>query len=428
MQNARTLPILAVPLSLLPLALLGCGEANQYQPPPPPTVTVAKPLVKTVTNYLEETGTTEAVQRVEIRARVKGFLETIEFEPGAEVAVGDSLYRIEETEYQARVDAAKADLRAANVALTRAQIEVDRQQNLIAENATAQATVDTADAERDGAVAAEAAAQANLNKAELDLSYTEVRSPIEGRVGKTFVKMGNLVGDGTATHLTTVIAYKPIYANFSINERAYLTLFKDSPGRTASDVDKAAIPFFLARAGDKGFPFEGHFDYADLAVDQSTGTYAVRGIFPNVDQRIVPGLFVRVRIPIGTQEDALLVPELALGADQAGRYLLVVDSENNVERRNVTVGIKHENMVVIDAGLQSDDWVVIQGVQRARPGAPVQPKQTELALGESEIVTAESDDGQPIEEMADDNAEFDDAELENAQTSPDDSTAPPESP
>ena len=419
-------------LSLWAVAAFGCGQANQYEPPPPPSVTVAKPLVKTVTNYIEETGTTEAVEYVEVRARVRGFLEQINFEPGADVMAGDVLYVIEQAEYQAKVAAARADLDAKGVALTKAEIEYGRQQKLFVDAATAETNVVAAQADRDGAIAMQAASQAALDQAKLNLEYTEVRTPIDGRVGKTLVKVGNLVGDSGATHLTTVISYDPIYANFNINERVFLSLIVRRSRDERIEADQNEIPFFLARAGDDGFPFEGHFNYADLAVDQSTGTYAIRGIFPNPDQKIVPGLFVRVRIPIGIQEDALLIPELALGADQAGRYALVVSSQNIVERRNVTVGIKDGDMVVIDEGLGPDDWVVIQGVQRARAGAEVKPNQTLLAAGESEVVTVQSEIGQSVEETAPDTEVPDTnrAEVvpEEQGTVPDSANAPPNSP
>ena len=419
-------------LSLWAVAAFGCGQANQYQPPPPPSVTVAKPLVKTVINYIEETGTTEAVENVEIRARVRGFLEQINFEPGADVKAGDVLYVIEQAEYQAKVAAAKAYLKAMGVALTKAEIEYDRQQKLFVDAATAETNVVAAQADRDGAIAAQEASQATLDQAKLNLDYTEVRTPIDGRVGKTLVKVGNLVGDSGATHLTTVISYDPIYANFNINERAFLSIINRAHRNERIKVDQNKIPFFLARAGDQGFPFEGHFNYADLAVDQSTGTYAIRGIFPNPDQKIVPGLFVRVRIPRSTQEDALLIPELALGADQAGRFALVVNNQNVIERCNVTVGVKDRDMVVIDAGLQPDDWVVIQGVQRARPGAEVLPNQTELARGESAVITVQSESVQRVEEAApnteDANTKDADAAPEEQGSVPDNANASPDSP
>ncbi len=381
------------------LLAIGCGRRNEYEAPPPPPVTVVHPLQQTVTNYLEETGTTEAVEMVDIRARVTGFLEQVKFEPGTNIKQGDVLYVIEQRQFKAEVAAAGADLEAKQAALDKAEIEYEREQRMFEENATSERNVVRTKAERDGALATVDAAIAALDRAQLDLDYTEVSTPIDGRVGKTLVKLGNLVDGNEATHLTTVIQYDPIYANFNISERALLQLLAQMPAKDERQTDHSQLKFYLQRADDQGFPFEGQFDYADLAVDQSTGTFAIRGIFPNPNDEIVPGLFVRIRIPIGTQENALLVPEQALASDQAGRYLLTVNSENMVERRNVTAGAKHGNLVVIDEGLRPDDRVIIEGVQRARPGGEVDPQLTELAADDIDSESVETEDtAPPVEE------------------------------
>jgi RND family efflux transporter MFP subunit len=355
----------------------GCQPKNVYEPPPPPTVTIAQPVQKSVTNYLEETGTTEAVERVEVRARVKGFLTQVNFEPGADVKKGDILYIIQPREFKAQVDAAQAALDAAQVALDKAKIEYARQQKLLAGNATSETQVVAAKAEEDGAAAEVAAAKAVLDQKQLDFEYTEVRAPIDGRVGKTLVKAGNLVGDSEATHLTTVIKYDPIYANFNISERALLNIIQQTPHNEQNRVALGDVKLFLRRANDTDFLFEGRGDYAALDVDQSTGTFLIRGIFPNPERKIVPGLFVRIRLPLDVQKDALLVPERAVGADQRGKYVLVVNRENEVERQPVTVGTKTDDMVVIREGLEAGAQVIIEGLQRARPGAKVTPRTAE---------------------------------------------------
>jgi len=370
----------------------GCTEPNQYQPPPPPSVKVAKPLVRTVTDYLEETGTTEAVDRVEVRARVKGFLEKVQFEEGGDVKKGDVLYVIEQREYKAKADAAQAELDAMQVRLDRAEIEYKRQQKLFAEKATAEVKVVLAKAQRDAALAGVAASRAALDLAKLDLEYTTVRAPISGRIGKTLVKAGNLVGDTGATHLTTIIRYDPIYVNFSVNERALLEAISrhgsDRTGR--KDRDKKALVLFLQRATDTRFPFEGRFDYADLTVDQSTGTFMVRGLFANPDRKIIPGLFVRVRMPIGVHKNSILVPEAAMAADQAGRFVLVVNSKNVVERRNITIGSKQGTLVVVKSGLKPNERVVVAGIQRARPGSKVVPEETTISGADSNTTSVQS--------------------------------------
>jgi RND family efflux transporter MFP subunit len=257
------------PLLWLALAWIGgCAQPNEYQPPPPPSVTVAKPVRQTVTNYLEETGSTEPVEMVNIRARVSGYLEKINFEAGKDVQAGDVLYVIQQAEYKAKVDSAEAEAKSMEVSLKLAEIEFKRQENLVADNATAQTKVDQAEATRDGAKAALDAANAALEQAQLDFQYTEVKTPISGRVGKTLVKLGNLVGDSEATHLTTVISYDPIYVNFNISERALLRASHRSDRDPEERPDIATIKAYMRRAIDKGFPFAGNLEYADLGVDQ----------------------------------------------------------------------------------------------------------------------------------------------------------------
>ena len=316
---------------------------------------------------------------VEIRARVRGFLEEVKFESGAEVKKDEPLYLIQEQEYKATVDAATAEVSAQKVGLEKAGIELARQEKLFTDNATAETNVVAAKAERDGAIANLAMANAALDRAKLDFSYTKISSPIDGRVGKTLVKQGNLVGDKDATHLTTVVMYDPIYASFTISERDLLAIMGDREADGKGRRDIRDVKLYLARATDKGYPFHGNGEYADIAVDQSTGTFLVRGIFPNPDQAILPGLFVRIRVPLGKNENAILIPERAIGADQTGRYVYIVNSDDTTERRDIDVGAKYDNMVVVTEGLNGDERVIIDGVQRARPGAKVSPKETKLS-------------------------------------------------
>ena len=378
------------------MVLAGCTQPNVYQEPPPPTVKVARPVIQTVTDYLEETATTEAVERVEVRARVEGFLKSLDFEAGSDVTAGDVLFQIEPELYEARVASAQADLLAQESLRKKAQIEKDRQERVRARDAgaTSETAVVAAQAEFEGAEAAVKQAEAQLKQAQIDLGYTKVIAPIGGRVGKTLIKQGNLVGSGgEATKLTTVIQYDPIFANFNISERALLDLQEDRGDREEVKIRKT--PIYLSRLNDKGYPFQGELDYADLAVDQSTGTFMARGIFANPDRKIVPGLFVRVRIPVGTQENALLIPERATAADQAGRYALIVNDQNEVERRNVTLGTKVGEMVVVNDGLSQDDMVIVEGLQRSRPGAKVDPQQIELPAATDAVEAVSTSGAQP---------------------------------
>jgi len=362
----------------------GCGDPNVYQRPPVPTVIVAQSIQKTITNYLEETGSTEPVEIAEIRARVRGFLEEVRFEPGTMVQKDQVLYLIEQQEYQSQVQALSADVDARNVELEKAKIELDREEQMFAERATAERNVVAAQADRDGALADLAAAKATLNRAKMELAYTEVRAPFAGRVGKTLIKVGNLVDGLPASHLTTIVSYDPIYANFTISEQVLLKL-REASRKNNKEVKISDIEVFLQRASDQGFPFKGHLDYTDLGVDQSTGTFAVRAIFPNPDREILPGLFVRIRLPAGIQENAILIPQEAVGADQASRYVLVVNSDNEVNRKNITVGTKFENMIVIHDGLDPTDWVIVEGLLQARPGTTVKPKRKMIASANGDL-------------------------------------------
>jgi RND family efflux transporter MFP subunit len=358
----------------------GCRQSNVYQPPPDPIVKVSPPLQRKVTDYFEETGTTEAVASVEIRARVRGFLKEVLFREGADVTADTDLYLIEPEQYQAAVDAAEAKLEAARVEFEKSEVEYKRQQSLFERNATAEQNLVAARAAQQTAKAVVNEVQAALDRAQLDLEYTKIKSPIDGRVGKTLVTAGNLVDGNEATLLTTVIAYDPIYARFNITEKLLLQLIDEKGNGPARDPEEVTRPIYLARAIDEDYPFEGKFNYADLAVDESTGTYMIRGEFPNADRRLLPGLFVRIRIPLGDPRDALLVPEEAVLSDQIGRFLYVVDGQNQVERRNVTLGPPDGPLVTVLSGLQVDDRVVIEGTQRAaaRLGSTVDPQDTDL--------------------------------------------------
>jgi len=406
--------------------LSACGESNQYVAPPPPAVTVAEPLQEPVTNYLEFTGNTAAVEAVEVRARVGGFLESMHFEPGTQVEQGDLLFVIDPRPFQAQLDSAKADLASAKAQLAKAESDAIRLEEAGKKGAVTERDVVAAQADRDAAAAAVAAAEAAVTQAELNLGYTQVTAPITGRVSRNLVDVGNLVGESEPTLLTTVTKYQPIYAYFNLNERDLLRVmdkYREEARKQGIDPEKdpgssAEIPLQLALANESGFPHEGVLDFAESAVDADTGTLQLRGVFPNTGDlpEILPGLFVRVRMPIETQDNALLVTERALGADQGGTYLLVINSENVVEKRTVRTGQTIDGLVVIEEGLRSDDRVVVNGIQRARAGAEVDPQSTDMAtlrtaalLASAETANATSGtepaaepDAQPESETAED--------------------------
>ena len=398
------------------LLLVGCGNVpdNEYKPPPPPPVTVAHPLEHPVVEYLEENGETEAVNRAEVRARVRGFLKEPMFVPGQRVKKDDELFLIQPEEYEAAVNSASARLAAAaaaidvaksqvglaQVELKRSEDEFNRYAALLKQEAATQAQYDQADAAYKSAQANVAAADANvkaaeaerqqadadLEQAELDFSYTTVKAPIDGRVTKTEVKEGNLVENGDL--LATVVDQEQIYANFNISDRALLRLLQaaveESGGEPREEDRYRGRPAQLRRELDEGYPFTGALDYVDQeGVDQETGTFSVRAVFENPDDLILPGLFVRIRVPLvepEKAENALLIPEKALLRDQMGSYVLLVNDSNEVERRNVTSGQTIAGMVVVEEGLSVEDLVLLEGGQKARPGTEVEPTTEPLGV------------------------------------------------
>ena len=391
-------------VGLLSLSLMGsgCSPSNEYVPPPPPTVSVARPLQQTVTDYLEETGTTEAVQQALVQARVRGVLEEIRFEQGQDVQKGDVLYVIERQVYEAEVNRLQAAVEVAEARRLEADARYQRAIPLVDKQVMSREEGEERKAELAVAKANVVAAEAELAQAEIDLEYTTVVSPIDGRAGKTLVKLGNLVEPGTP--LTTIVDYESIYANFNISERQLLEL-SSNKGDGESRRDIQSISIYLRRATDEGYPFEGKLDYADLAVDQSTGTFLVRGIIPNPNREIVPGLFVRVRLPIGVLRDALIVPRTAVGFDQEGRYLLAVDDRQKAERRDVRLGPELGDVQVVLDGLSPSDRVIIRGVQRAREGQSVTPEEVASPVLPPEAAAVESTDRNAGSSVPTDSAE-----------------------
>ncbi len=374
---------------LLILGLItACEEKNTYVEPPPPKVTVAEPLQQEVTEYLEFTGNTRAFEEVELRARVAGFLDSMHFTPGTHVDMGELLFIIDPREYEAELNASTAELNAGKAMEHRAKIEYDRAQRVYKKGAGRETDVVKWRGERDVALARIERAKAKLERAKLNLSYTRITAPISGRVSRNYIDIGNLVGEGEQTLLTTVSRWDPMYVYFNLSENDLLRVMgmyrsrvqeKGYDPEEESD-SQAEIPIFLGLANEDGYPHEGRYDFAETGVDASTGTLQLRGVFPNPGpvRLLIPGLFVRLRMPIDKRENALLVTERAVGSDQSGRFLLVVNSENVVEKRNVRLGQLVDGLRVIEDGLQPDEPVIVKGVQRARPGGKVDPQKIEM--------------------------------------------------
>jgi RND family efflux transporter MFP subunit len=262
----------------------------------------------------------------------------------------------------------------AQASLKQAQLDFQRQSDLVARQAVSQATLETSTSTRDNAQANLQQAQANTKIAEVNYGYTKVTAPFDGIVSAHLVSIGELVGAASPTQLATIVAQNPIYVNFNVNEQDVLRIRAEARRRGLTPADLKQTPVEIGLQTDDGYPHVGHLDYVSPTVNQSTGTLSVRGLVPNEDRVLLPGYFVRVRVPLDKQDDALLVPDTALGSDQSGRYLLVVGGDDTVEQRKVTTGQLDKGLRVIETGLKADERVVIAGLLRAVPGQKVDPQ------------------------------------------------------
>ena len=367
-------PILRAVIPVLAsFALIGC-EQNTFVPPPPPKVDVATPVQRSITRYLEATGNTAAVKSVDLVARVQGFLQSIDYKDGDFVKEGTTLFTIEPETYKLKLEQAQAAEAGAQATLKQAEYDFRRQTDLVARQAVSQATLDTSTANRDNAQANLLQAQANTRIAEVNYGYTKVTAPFDGVVSAHLVSVGELVGAASPTQLASIVALDPIYVNFNVNERDVIRIRAEAMRKGLTPSDLKQVPVEVGLQTETGYPHEGKLDYVSPTINQSTGTLAVRGLIPNPNRVLLPGYFVRVRVPVEQQNDALLVPDTSLGSDQGGRYLLVVNKDNVVEQRRVTTGPVEGELRVIDDGLKADDRVVIAGLLRVIPGEKIDPQ------------------------------------------------------
>lgn len=359
----------------LSMGLSGCKDAKVVVPPEPPAVTVAKPDRERVANYLDFTGNTAAVRTVSIVARVEGYLQKIHFIDGQQVKKGALLFTLQQDQYIAQLKQAKAQLDGQIASYKHAEIELPRYQRLVAQDAATQTQVDQWQAKKDEAAAGMASAKAQIDLAELNLSYTVVRSPMDGRIGRHLIDVGNLVGGaGQPTTLAQIDQVDPLYVYFTIDQRQLLTLTKRQHNASPQSLTQGRIPASFGLVNEEGFPHKGYLDFAALDVSSTTGTLQIRAVWPNSQQKALPGLFTRIRVTALEKTDALLVPGEAVRFDQQGEYLLVVGANNVVERRGVKAGLQMGDKLVIQDGLGADDSVIVEGLLRAVPGQKVSPK------------------------------------------------------
>lgn len=376
---SRTAARIVAPLAVAAL-LAACGQSEQRQAsaPPPPTVTVATPVTKTVTDHDEYVGRFTAVNSVEVRARVSGYLEGVHFKDGQVVKQGDLLFTIDKRPFQNTVDQARATLAQAKSNLTYAEADLKRGQSLVNEKTISQQIFEQRAQAARNAQAAVTGAEAALKQAELDLQFTELRAPIDGRIGDRRVSPGNLVTGGTAgntTLLATIVSTNPIYFEFTFDEASFLRY--ERLGKSAHDIASrgAGVPVALELIDEHDFPHQGRMDFVDNVIDKSTGTIRGRAVFANANGIFTPGMFARIRVPASSPYEALLVPDAAIGSEQARKYVLVVDQQSVAREKYVTLGQLVGNLRVIKSGLSPQDRVVVDGIARVRAGQKVKAEE-----------------------------------------------------
>jgi multidrug efflux system membrane fusion protein len=362
----------AMPLVCLSLlALAGCGRpAPQGGPPGGPPVTVAAAIEKEIFESDEFPGRIEAVESVEIRGRVTGYIDAIHFKPGAEVKKGDLLFTLDPRQFQADVSRAEGNLAGTQAQLDLAKIETGRQEKLFADQATSKREYDDAHARVRTLEAQLKSNQGDLDRARLNLSYTRITSPVTGRVSKAEITAGNLVQGEIPNSplLTTVVSLNPIYVAFEADERIFLKYIAKARGAGKLTVG-------VGLADETGFPHQGKLDFVDNRVEAQSGTVRMRAVLDNKAGLFTPGLFARVKLgDTVTPRKAVLVQDRAIGTDQSKRFVLVVNGDNKAQYREVKIGRIVEGLRVIDDGLKPGEKIVVNGLQRVRPGAPITPE------------------------------------------------------
>ncbi len=361
------------------LLMAGCHRGPKMAPTAPTIVQVANPVEREVTDHVDLTGTTAAVDSVEVRARVGGYLMKVDFPEGTIVQKGQVLFEIDPRPYQAQVDYAQGQVAGAEATLLRARADNARNRAtaMRSPGSVSQQDLDQYQAAEDKAIADLAVARATLESNQLNLDFTKVTSPIDGRTSRYLVTIGNLIVQDN-TLLTTVVSVNPIYAYVDVDEHTVLHVRQLIREGKAQSARESALPVSLGLADEKGFPHHGTINFVDNQVNVKTGTLRIRGVFDNKDEALSPGFFVRVRVPIGLPHKAILVSDRAIDTDQGQKIVYVVNDKNEVVYRPVKLGAMHDGLRVVEEGLKTDERVIVNGLQRVRPGMTVDPKPVDM--------------------------------------------------
>ncbi len=387
-RRAAEILLLSATLLLL-LYLSGCERSQPVPKSAAPAVTVAHPVSSEVVEWNEYTGRLEAVKRVDVRARVSGYLDSIHFKEGTIVKKGDLLFVIDPRPYKAALDQATGQLASAQAKQKLNAWELTRAKQLLQEKAYSQETYDQALANERQAAGDVEAAQAAVEAASLNLEFTQVKAPIDGKISRINVTEGNLISGGTdqSTLLTTIVSLDPIYCYFDVNERSHLKYVRLlQAGKLPPPPHGVQFPAWIGLADEIGFPHQGYIDFVDNRLDPNTDTIRVRAVVPNPHLTLSPGLFARVRVAASPINKAVLIPDEAIMSDQAQKIVYTVNNKNVVERKEVKLGQIEQGLRVIQSGLSPDDLVVINGLQRVRPEITVNPKQGNIAVKSNELV------------------------------------------
>jgi RND family efflux transporter MFP subunit len=373
------LPRLSAALLPLALALAGCGQSQPPAAPPPPAVTVAKPVQRAVTDLDEYVGRFVAIDSVEIRARVSGYLDQVHFRDGQMVKQGDLLFTIDKRPFENTLAQARANLAQAKANLAFTEADLERGRLLSRDRTITEQVFEQRTQAFRSAQASVAANEATVRQAGLDVEFTELRAPVAGRIGDRRVSPGNLVAGGTVastTLLATIVSLDPIRFEFTMDEASYLRYERFSQSSKEVTGREGGVKVGLKLLDDKGFDHVGHMDFVDNVIERSSGTIRGRAVFANPTGVLTPGMFGRIRVPGSPPYDALLVPDAAIGTEQIKKFVLVVDKDNTAVARYVTLGqVTADNLRVIKGGLTASDNVVVNGLARVRPGQKVTPQE-----------------------------------------------------